>query len=72
MGMETNVNALFANFGEVGFVSIVDTRLVPLMLLGVCGRPNIGFGFHDCLSFDFGCLGLVLALRTGKMEATVG
>ena len=66
MGMETNVNALFANYGEVGCVSIVDTRLAPLMLLGDHGRPNIGFGFHDGLSFHFGCLGFGLGSMQGK------
>ena len=66
MGMETNVNALFANYGEVGFVSIVDTKLAPLMLLGDCGRPNIGFGFQDGLSFYFGCLGFGLGYAQDK------
>ena len=69
--METNVNALFAKYGEVGFVSIVDTKLAPLMLLGDCGRPNIGFGLHDGLSFPFGCFGFGLGSMQGKIEATI-
>ena len=60
MGMKTNAKALFANCGEVGFMSIVDTRLVPLMLIGDRGRTKVGFGFHDGLSFHFGCSGFVL------------
>ena len=66
MGMETNVNELFTNYGQVGFMSIVDTRLVPLMLLGDRGKPNIGFGFDDSLSFHFGCLGFGLGFAQGK------
>ena len=56
--METNVNALFANYGEVGFMSIVDPTLALLMLVGDHGRPNIGFASHNgchftCLMVDF-------------------
>ena len=47
-------------------MSIMETRLVPLILLGDCGRPNIGFGFHDGLSFHFGCLGFGLGSMQGK------
>ena len=70
--METNVNALFANYGEVGFVLIVDTRMAPLMLLRDCSRHNIGFGSYDGLSFLLfvGCF--VLGSAQGKMEATIG
>ena len=58
--METNGNESFTNYGRVGFELEVDTRLAPLMLIGDCGRPNIGFGFHDGLSFRLvvGCFGL--------------
>ena len=66
MRMETNVNALFANYGEVGFVLIVDTRMVPFTLLEDCGKPNIGFVFHDGFSFHFGCLGFGLGSTQGK------
>ena len=72
MGREINVNALFSNYEEVGFMSIVDTRMVPLMLLWDHGRHNIGFGSYDGLSFLLfvGCFGLGSA--QGKMEATIG
>ena len=57
--IETNDNESFTNYGRVGFELQVDTRLVPLMLLGDHGRPNIGFGSHDGCHFgwllvDFG------------------
>ena len=44
----------------MGFSLIVDTRMAPSMLLGDHGRPNIGFGSHDGLSFNLvvGCFGL--------------
>ena len=50
-GMETSINESFANYRNAGFILILDTRLVPLMLLGDRGRPIIGFGSHDGLSF---------------------
>ena len=58
-GMETNVNESFANYRNVGFSLIVDTRMAPLMLLGDRVRPNIGFVSHDGCHFtwllvDFG------------------
>ena len=56
----------------MGFSLIMDTMLVPLMLLGDCGRPNIGFGFHDGMPFHLVVYGLVSALCKGKMEATTG
>ena len=65
MRMETNVNALFANY-EVVSMSIVDTKLVPLILLGNCGIPNIGFGFHNGLSFRFGFFGFGISSAQGK------
>ena len=34
---------------------IMDTRLVPLMCIGDCGSPNIGFGSTMGLSFCFVC-----------------
>ena len=49
-----------------GFILIMDTRLVPLILLGDRDRPNIGFGFHDGLSFCFGCLGFGLGSVQGE------
>ena len=57
--METNINESFANYRNVGFSLIVDTRLAPLMLIGDCGRLNIGFGSHNGCHFtwllvDFG------------------
>ena len=58
--METNINKLFAKYRNEGFILIMDTKLVPLILLGDRDRPNIGFGFHDGLSFCFGCLGFGL------------
>ena len=39
---------------------------MPLILLGDHVRPNIGFGFHDDLSFGFGCLGFGLGSTHGK------
>ena len=70
MGMDTIIIATKPNYGSVGFGWEVDTRLVPLMLLGDRGRPNIGVGFHDILSFHFGCLGFGLGFAQGEMEAT--
>ena len=60
-GMDTNINIKSPGYGRVGFELEVDARLTPLMLLGESGIPNIGFGFHDGLSFRlvFGCFGLV-------------
>ena len=54
----------------MGFSLIVDTILALVMLLGDRGRPNIGFGFHDGLSFHFGWLGFGLGSAQGKMEVT--
>ena len=64
--METNINKSFAKYMNDGFILIMDTRLVPLSLLGDHDRPNIGFGFHDGLSFGFGCLGFGLGFAKGK------
>ena len=64
--METSINESFANYRNVGLSLIVDTRMAPLMLLGDCGKPNIGFVFHDGLSFHFGCLGFGLGSMQGK------
>ena len=50
-GMETIINEVFVNYRNVGFSWLVDTTLEPLMLLGDHGRPNIGFGLYDGLSF---------------------
>ena len=66
--METNINKSFTKYRNEGFILIMDMRLVPLILLGDHDRPNIGFGFHDGLSFGFGCLGFVLGSTQGKME----
>ena len=59
-GMETSINESFANYRNVGFSLIMDTTLAPLILLGDCGKPNIGFGSHDGFSFClvFSCFGL--------------
>ena len=65
-GMETNVNESLINYRNAGFSLIMDTRMAPLMLLGDCGKPNIGFVFHDGLSFHFGCLGFGLGFAHGK------
>ena len=67
--METNINESFSNYRNVGFSLIVDTKLVPLMLLGDRGIPNIGFVYHDGLSFCFvvGCFGPGFAQ---KMKST--
>ena len=70
MGMDTIVIATKPNYGSVGFGWEVDTRLAPLMLLGDCGRPNIGFAFHDGMPFHLVVYGLVSSLCKGKMEAT--
>ena len=66
------INEVFANYRNVSFSWIVDTRMAPLMLLGDCGRHNIGFGSYDGLSFLLfvGCFGIGFA--QGKMEATAG
>ena len=42
MEMETSVNETTSNYGDVGFGLIVDTKLVPLMLLEVWGSPILG------------------------------
>ena len=70
--METNDKESFTNYGRVGFELEVDTNIAPLMLLGDCGRPNIGFGFHDGMPFHLVVLGLISALCKGKMEGTAG
>ena len=44
MMRETNVNETNPNYGIVGFGSIMVTRLVLLMLLGVWGNPSLGLG----------------------------
>ena len=71
--METNNNESFTNYGRVGFELEVDTRLAPLMLLRDRGRPNIGFGFHDGLSFHLvvGCFGLGSAQEMKTMPSFV-
>ena len=66
MAMETIVIATKPNYGSVGFGWELDTKMVPLMLLGDRGRPNIGFGFHDGLSFHFGFLKFSLGSAQGK------
>ena len=38
-----------ANYVKVGFRLSVDTRLVPLMLLGVWGSPSLGLGCMNSL-----------------------
>ena len=37
-------NEEMVNYGDVGFCLILDTRLVPLMDLGVWGSPSLGLG----------------------------
>ena len=37
-------NVMFVNYRGMGFGWIVDTRMVPLMLLGVWGSPSLGLG----------------------------
>ena len=41
-GMVTNVNEAMVNYGDVGFGLILDTKLAPLMHLGVWGNPRLG------------------------------
>ena len=43
-GMETNVNEMIVNYGDVGLGLIMDTMLAPLMHLGVWGIPSLGLG----------------------------
>ena len=50
-GMETSINEVFANYRNVGFSLIVESRLVPLTLLRDRGKPNIGFDSHDGFHF---------------------
>ena len=49
--METNIHESFSNYRNVGFSLIVDSRLVPLILLRDRGKPNIGFDSHDGFHF---------------------
>ena len=39
-------NVTFVNYGDVGFILILDTRMAPLMHLGVLGQPKIRDSFH--------------------------
>ena len=43
-GMVTNINEEMVNYGDVVFGLILDTRMVPLMHLGVWGSPSLGLG----------------------------
>ena len=54
MDMETNGNDTIANYGDVDFELIVDTRLAPLMLLGVWGSPSSGLGSRNDLVIFLG------------------
>ena len=55
-GMETNVNETIVNYGDVGFGLIMDTRLAPLMHLGVWGNPSLGLGSTNDLVILLGLL----------------
>ena len=43
-GKETIDIEPISNYRDVGFGMVVDTRLVPLMRLGVWGSPRLGIG----------------------------
>ena len=52
-----------ANYVKVGFGSLVDTRLAPLMFLGVWGSPSLGLGSTNNLVISLGLwMVVVLAL----------
>ena len=55
-GMETNVNETNVNYGDVGFWLIMDTRLAPLMRIGVWGSPSLGLGSTNDLVIFLGSL----------------
>ena len=46
----------FVNYGDVGFGLIMDTRLVPLMHIGVWGSPSLGPGSTNDLVILLGSL----------------
>ena len=49
-------NVTFVNYGDVGFGLIMDTRLAPLMHLGVWGNPSLGLGSMNDLVILLGSL----------------
>ena len=49
-------NVTLVNYRGMGFGWIVDTRLAPLMLLGVWGRPSLGIGSMNDLVILLGSL----------------
>ena len=55
-GMETNVNETIVNYGYVGFGLIMDTRLEPLMRLGLCGSLSLALGSMNDLVILIGSL----------------
>ena len=55
-GMENNVKEMIVNYGDVGFGLIMDTRLAPLMHIGVWGSPRLGPGSTNDLVILIGSL----------------
>ena len=61
--METIVNEMTSNYGDVGFGLIMDTMLAPLMHLGIWGSLSSGLGSMNDLVISLGLwMVLVLAL----------
>ena len=73
--LETIVNVSNANYGIVGFILLVATRLSPLMFLGVWGSPSLGLGSTNSLVISLGLLMVVVsALRYegGNVGGNIG
>ena len=58
--MEPIVNFSNANYGIVGFVLLVATKLLPSIFLGVWGSPRLGLGSTNSLVISLGMLMVVV------------
>ena len=56
--------------GDVGFGIDSGHQLVPLMHIGICGNPNIGFGFTMACHFTWLLVVLVSTLHSGVKETS--
>ena len=72
MQMEKGGNNIvsFENYGDVGFGIDSGHQLVPLMCIGICGSPNIGFGSTMACHFALVVGYLDSTLRRGVKETS--